>query len=81
MSGNLYGLSGWGEDAGFVEEIDDFAGEALEFVVQVVGEVVDALVGAFDAEADFVEVFGLFVADLVELGAQLAQEFFEFLLE
>jgi hypothetical protein len=69
------------QHAGLVEEIDDFAGEALEFVVEVVGEVVDALVGAFDAEADFVEVLGLLVADLVELGAELAQEFLEFLFE
>jgi hypothetical protein len=69
------------EDAGLVEDVDDFAGEALELVVEVVGEVIDALVGAFDAAADFGEVLGLLEAELVELGAQLAQEFFEFLLE
>jgi hypothetical protein len=64
-----------------VEEVDDLAGEALEFVVEVVGEVVDPLVRAFHTEPDFAEVLGLLVADLVELGAQLAQEFFQFLLE
>ncbi len=61
------------QDAGLVEEVDDFAGEALEFVVEVVGEEVDALVGALDAGADFGEVGGLLVAELVELGADLAQ--------
>jgi hypothetical protein len=64
-----------------VEDVDDFAGEALEFVVEVVGKEVDALVGAFDAAADFDEVLGLFAADLVEFGAELAEEFFEFLFE
>jgi hypothetical protein len=64
-----------------VEEVDDFAGEALEFVVEVVGEEIDALVGALDAAANLGEVLGLFLADLVEFGAELAQEFFEFLLE
>jgi hypothetical protein len=70
-----------GKDAGFVEEVDDFAGEPLEFVIEVVGEVVDALVGAFDAVADFGKVLGLLLADLVEFGAELAQEFLEFLFE
>jgi hypothetical protein len=69
------------QDAGLVEDVDDFAGEALEFVVEVEREVVDALVRAFDAVADFGEVLGLFVAELVEFRAQLAQEFLEFLLE
>jgi len=69
------------DDAGFVEEIDDFAGEALEFVVEVVGEKIDTLVGAFDAGADFGEVLGLLVAQLVEFGAELAQQLFEFLLQ
>ena len=64
-----------------MEEIDDFAGEALEFVVEIVGEEIDALMGALDAAADFGEVLGLLVAQLVELGAELAQQFFEFLLE
>ncbi len=64
-----------------MEDVDDFAGKALEFVVEVVGEVVDALVGAFDAETDFGEVFGLLDAELVEFGTELAEELFEFLLE
>jgi hypothetical protein len=70
-----------GEDAGFVEDVDDFAGETLEFVVEVVGEEVDALVGALDAAADLGEVFGLLVAQLVEFRAELAEEFLEFLFE
>lgn len=69
------------EDSGLVEDVDDFAGEALELVVEVVGEMVDALVGALDAAADLGEVLGVLEAELVELGADLAQEFFEFLLE
>ncbi len=75
---------GWllpGDDSGFVEEVDDFAGEALEFVVEVVGEEIDALVGAFDAGADFGEMFGLFVTELVEFSPKLAEELFEFLFE
>lgn len=64
-----------------MEEIDDFAGESLEFVVQVVGEEVDALVGAFNPTPDLGEVFRLLVADLVEFGAELAEEFFEFLFQ
>jgi hypothetical protein len=70
-----------GQDAGFVEEVDDFSGEALEFVVEVVGEMVDALVGAFDAGADFAEMLRLLVADLVEFRAELPEQFLEFLFE
>jgi hypothetical protein len=64
-----------------VEEVDDFAGEALEFVVEIVGEEIDALMSALDAAADFGEVLALLVAELIELGAELAQQLFEFLLE
>ena len=57
-------------------------GRRWEFVVEVVGEMVDTLgVRALDAAADLGEVLGLLEAELVELGAQLAQEFFELLLE
>jgi hypothetical protein len=79
--GNFLRSSGRGEDAGFVEEVDDFAGEALEFVVEVVGEQIDALVRALDAVANFGEVLGLFVADLVEFRSELAEQFFEFLFQ
>jgi hypothetical protein len=64
-----------------VEEIDDVAGQALEFVVEIVGEMIDALVGALDPAADFGEVFRLLVTQLVELGPELAQQFFEFLFQ
>ena len=70
-----------GRDAGLVEEIDDLARQALELVVEVVGEEVDALVRALDAAADLGKVRRLLVADLVELRADLAQEFLELLLE
>jgi hypothetical protein len=73
--------SGRGEDAGFVQQIDDLAGEPLEFVVEVVGEKIDALMRALDPSADFAEMFGLLVADLVELGPELAQQFFQLLFE
>ena len=72
---------GAGGDARFVQEIDDLAGQALQLVVEVVGEEVDALVGALDPAADLGEMGGLLVAQLVELGADLAQQFLEFLLE
>jgi hypothetical protein len=64
-----------------MQQIHNLSRQPLEFVVEIVGEEVDALVGAFDAGADFGEVLRLFVAELVELGAKLAEEFFEFLLE
>ena len=64
-----------------MEEVDDFAGEALEFVVEVVGEEVDPLMRAFDAAANFGEVRGLFVAELVEFGAELLEEFFQLLFQ
>jgi hypothetical protein len=64
-----------------VQQIDNLAGEALEFVVEIVGEVIDALVRAIDTSADFGEVLGLFMARLVHLGPELAQQFLEFLLE
>jgi hypothetical protein len=64
-----------------VEQIDNLAGQALEFVIEVMGEKIDALVRALDPAADFGEMFGLFAADLVELGAELAQQFFQFLFE
>jgi hypothetical protein len=38
-------------------------------------------VGAIDADADFGEMLGLLVAELIELGPELAQQFLEFLLE
>ncbi len=44
-------------------------------------EVVDALVRALDAAADFGQVLGVLDADLVELAANLPQQFLEFLLE
>ena len=79
------GLMGGGisslDDAGFVEEVDDLAGEALELVVEVVGEEIDPLVRALDAAANFGEVFGLLVAQLVEFDPRLAQKFFELLFE
>ncbi len=68
-------------DAGFVEEIDDFPGQAPEFVVEVVGQKIDALVCALDAPAHLGEMRRLLVAELVELRTDLAQQFFEFLLE
>jgi len=64
-----------------VEEIDDFGGKSLELVVEVVGEEVDPLVGSLDPGADFGEVRSLLMAELVELGPNLAQELFEFLFE
>ena len=56
-----------GSTPGLVQDVDDLAGQALEFVVEVVGEMVDALVRAFDPAADFGEVLGLLAAELVEL--------------
>ena len=44
-------------------------------------EVVDALVRALDSAADLGEVLGVLDADLVELAANLAQEFFQLLLK
>jgi hypothetical protein len=70
-----------GRDAGLVEEIDDLARQALELVVEVVGEEVDALVRALDAAAHLGEMRGLLVPELVELRADLAQEFLKLLLE
>ena len=64
-----------------MEKIDDFAGQALEFVVEIVGEKIDALVGALDPAADLGDMFRLLVAQLVEFRAELAQQFFELLFE
>jgi hypothetical protein len=61
------------ENAGFVQDVHDFARQALELVVEVVREVIDPLVRALDPDTDLGEVLGLLVAELVELGAQLAQ--------
>ena len=64
-----------------MEDVDDLAGEALQLVVEVMGKVIDALVGALDPAAHLGEMLGLLVAELVELGPELAQQFFEFLLK
>ena len=64
-----------------MQDVDDLAGQALEFVVEIVREVIDALVRALDAAADFSEVLGVLEPYLVELAANLAQEFFQLLLE
>jgi hypothetical protein len=64
-----------------MQQIDDLAGEPLEFVVEIVGEKIDPLVRALDPAAHFGEMFRLFVAQLVELGPELAQQFFEFLFQ
>jgi hypothetical protein len=75
------GLAVLGDDAGFVEEIDDFGGEALELVIEVMGKEIDALVGAFDAAAHEREIFRLLMAQLVEFRAELLEEFLQLLLE
>ena len=64
-----------------MEEVDNFSGEALEFVVEVVGEEIDPLVRALDAAADLGKVLRLLVAQLVEFRPELAEKFFEFLFE
>ena len=69
------------QHAGLVQDVDDFAGQTLELVVEVVCEVVDTLVRTLDAGADFGQVLGMLDTDLVELAANLAQEFFQLLLE
>jgi hypothetical protein len=68
-------------DSGLVQQVDDFAGEPLELVVEVVGEEIDALVGALDAAPHFVEMGGLLMPVLVELLAHLAEELLELLIE
>jgi hypothetical protein len=64
-----------------VEEIYDFSGEALEFVVEVVRQQIYPLVSTFDPAANLGEMLGLLVTELIELGAQLAQKFLEFLFQ
>jgi hypothetical protein len=64
-----------------VQEVDDFGGEPLQFVVEVVSEEIDALVGTFNARADGGEVLALFVAQLVEFGAKLMEKFFQLLFQ
>ncbi len=64
-----------------MEEIDDLAGQALELVVEVVGEEIDTLMRALDPAAHFGEMLRLLVTHLVEFGAELAKQFFEFLFE
>ena len=64
-----------------MEEIDDFAGQALEFVIEIVGEEIDALMRALHPAADLDQMLGLFVAHLIQFGAKLAQQFFELLFE
>ena len=73
-------MSAW-QHAGLVQDVDDLAGQALQLVVKVVRQVVDALVRALDPAADFRQVLGVLHPDLVELATNLAQEFLEFLLE
>ena len=44
-----------------MQEVDDLAGQPLEFVVEIVGEKIDALVRALDPAANLGEIFRLFV--------------------
>jgi len=64
-----------------VEQVDDLAGEALQLVVQIVGEEIDALMGALHAGAHLGQMFRLLVAQLVQLGPQLAQQFLQLLFQ
>ena len=56
-------------------------GQALQLVVQVVGQQVDALVRALDAPAHFAQVGRLLVAQLVQLRADLAQQLLQLLFQ
>ncbi len=64
-----------------MQDVDDLPRQALELVVQVVREMVDALVRALHPEADLGQVLGVLDPDLVEFAANLAQKFFQLLLE
>ncbi len=70
-----------GQHAGLVQDVDDLPGQPLQLVVEVVREVVDPLVRAFDPPAHLGDMLGLLDAELVELGADLPHELFQLLFE
>jgi hypothetical protein len=70
-----------GDNARLMQQIDDLAGQPLKFVVQIVGEKIDPLMRALHAAANLGEIFRLLVAQLVKLGPELAQQFFELLFQ